>query len=167
MQLHDNVHYQILNLISPLLGLSGESSLRTANLHNGHTMTVLNLRNKTLDIKSPNYHVYQKAVQDGNVSKWLKTKGISLNAMEKFDHTIFYDITTLVLIKDKLHHRMIPKEQEIIDYFWKLVYTKHRPLNDKFWKRLNKITTAIDLRDHLKTQKQIAFNDKRKSLKNN
>lgn len=93
---------------------------------------------------------YNLTTQNWNIAKWLEVRGIDIDTLEGFDN--IDDVVTLLNLRDELWHRMNPNEQGVWSAYWGLVYKKKRTLTQKFWRKFEKIVTAIDQRDQAKAQ---------------
>lgn len=100
-----------------------------------------------MDINHNFYHEFQSNQQDWVIEHWLRT--LKVKARDLQSHPCVDDMITLILIRHELWALMNATERACWGAYWGIVYIKKRNLNQKFWKKFNQITQAIDNRQQL------------------
>jgi hypothetical protein len=129
-------------------------------------MTTLPYNHKldSIDINAPGYHERQANQQEWNVGRWLRGKGINLDDLD--GHQQITDVITLINVRDDLWNRMNLSEQATWGAYWNIVYKHKYPLNQKFWKKFERIVQAIDSREHIMAQQRQLIKAQRQNTKN-
>jgi hypothetical protein len=113
-----------------------------------------------------NHDVFIKeSRQDWDVSKWLRSKGISLDDLG--DHQQISDVIVLIHLRDNFWPRMNASEQAVWGAYWNIVYHKRYPLTKKFWNKFENIVKAIDSREYIKAQQRQQIKALRQNPYNN
>jgi len=109
-----------------------------------------------MDINNPFYHQFESNKQDWAVDYWLRKHGVKSRDLDS--HPQIDDVITLLNIRESLWDRMNHREQATWGGYWSIVYKKHFPLNQKFWRKFETIANNID-------QRQIRQQQQRQQLK--
>ena len=106
-----------------------------------------------LDINHSLYHEFEENKQNWSIDFWLREHGVKSQHLES--HPLIDDMITLLQIRNEFWDRMTKPERNIWGAYWGMVFRQCYPLNQKFWKRFQGISKAIDHRQHKQQRQQL------------
>jgi hypothetical protein len=84
--------------------------------------------------------------QNWDIARWLRQSGRKITVTDLDSHPHIDDVITLLNIREALWHLMDQKEQACWGGYWSVVYQQKKPLQDRFWKKFNRIADNIQQR---------------------
>ena len=84
--------------------------------------------------------------QNWDIARWLRQSGRKITVTDLDSHPHIDDVITLLNIREALWHLMDQKEQACWGGYWSVVSQQKKPLQDRFWKKFNRIADNIQQR---------------------